>query len=102
MVKWTPELDGRFLSIVLKTLGVHVSGEHWTQIAFEMGEGLTDKACRYIFARKSSNMPVRWTKEVESRYLSVVLKQINARVSGEDWIQIAAKMGDEFTPKACT
>jgi hypothetical protein len=47
-------------------------------------------------------MPARWTKEVESRYLSVVLRQINARVSGEDWIQIAAKMGDEFTPKACT
>lgn len=47
-------------------------------------------------------MPVKWTKEVESRYLSVVLKQINARVSGEDWIQIAKTLGEEFTPKACS
>lgn len=46
MVRWTNELDGKFLSLVLKKLDIHVSGEKWVEIASEMGDGLTAKACR--------------------------------------------------------
>ncbi|QKX62420.1 uncharacterized protein TRUGW13939_09581 [Talaromyces rugulosus] len=110
MVKWTPELEGKFLSVVLRKLDIHVSGENWAQIASDLGDGFTAKACRrpstahscypsiFIYTAISSTisckhtikatMPVKWTKAVESRYLSVVLKQINARVSGEDWTNI--------------
>lgn len=46
MVKWTPELEGKFLGVVLKKLDVHVSGENWVEIAAELGEEFTAKACR--------------------------------------------------------